>query len=93
MYGARKSWKAYNRAWPQEPVARCTIERRMRVLGLAGVPNARTVRTTRPAPAHATPGDRLERDFTAPAPDRRWVADITYVSTWTGFVYVAFVMA
>ncbi|WP_284302530.1 IS3 family transposase [Mobilicoccus caccae] len=77
MYGVRKLWKAYNRAWPQAPIARCTVERRMRVLGLAGVPNSRTARTTRSDPAQASPGDRLERDFTAPAPDRRWVADIT----------------
>ncbi len=92
MYGVRKMWKAYLRAWPGEPVARCTIERRMRALGLAGVPNARTTRTTRPARAKACPADRLQRDFTAPAPDHRWVADITYVATWAGFVYVAFVM-
>ena len=57
------------------------------------MPNARTTRTTRPAPPGGhEPRDRLERDFTAAAPDQRWVADITYVATWTGFVYVAFVM-
>lgn len=96
VYGARKLWKAYSRAWPQEPVARCTIERRMRVLGLAGGPNARTVRATRPAPAQATPGDRLERDFTAPGPRidagsptsptcRRGPASCTSRSSWTCF--------
>lgn len=74
-------------------VARCTVERRMRALGLRGVTNARSTRTTRRAPAgDARPEDRLNRDFTATAPDQRWVADITYVATWAGFVYVAFVM-
>lgn len=77
VYGVRKLWRAYQRAWPGESVARCTIERRMRALGLAGVPNARTTRTTRPARGQACPSDKLERDFTAPAPDYRWVADIT----------------
>jgi putative transposase len=92
VYGARKMWKVINRVHPHDPVARCTVERRMRALGLAGVPNARSARTTRPAPPGGhEPRDRLERDFTAGAPDQRWVADITYVPTWTGFVYVAFV--
>lgn len=93
VYGTRKMWKAINRAHPDDPVARCTVERRMRALGLSGVPNARSTRTTRPAPLGGhEPRDRLERDFTAAAPDQRWVADITYVATWTGFVYVALVM-
>ena len=93
VYGARKMGKVINRTHPGDPVARCTVERRMRALGLSGVPNARTTRTTRPAPPGGhEPRDRLERDFTAAAPDQRWVADITYVATWTGFVYVAFVM-
>lgn len=92
VYGVRKMWRAYQRAWPAEPVARCTIARRMQALGLQGVPNARTTRTTKPAPGRPCPQDKLGRDFTAPAPDHRWVADITYVATWTGFVYVAFVM-
>lgn len=93
VYGARKMWKVINRAYPSDPVARCTVERRMRALGLSGVPNARTTRTTRPAaPGGHEPRDLIERDFTAAGPDQRWVADITYVATWTGFVYVAFVM-
>ncbi|WP_407656456.1 IS3 family transposase [Janibacter indicus] len=50
VYGTRKMWKAMNRAHPDDPVARCTVERRMRALGLSGVPNARSTRTTRPAP-------------------------------------------
>lgn len=64
----------------------------MRGLGLAGVGNSRTVRTTRSAKGVLHSGDKLERDFTAPASNRRWVADITHVSTWSGFVSVAFVM-
>ena len=93
VYGARKMWKSHNRLHPKDPAARCTIERRMRALGLAGVANARTTRTTRRAPASDDrPEDRLCRDFTADAPNQRWTADITYVATWAGFVYVAFVM-
>lgn len=78
VYGARKMWKVINRAYPSDPVARCTVERRMRALGLSGVPNARTTRTTRPAaPGGHEPRDLIERDFTAAGPDQRWVADIT----------------
>lgn len=92
LYGVRKVWKALQRAYPDEHIARCTVERRMSTLGLAGVTNKRTPTTTRrPTKAVELPADRLERDFTASAPNRRWVADITYVSTWSGFVYVAFV--
>lgn len=64
----------------------------MRALGLQGVSPARSTRTTRPRAADQRPDDLLRRDFTAPAPNRRWVADITYVATWAGFCYVAFVM-
>lgn len=64
----------------------------MSVLGLTGVGNGRTTRTTRSARGVPYPGDRLERDFSAFAPNEKWVADITYVPTWSGFVYVAFVM-
>lgn len=92
VYGARKVWKALNRQPGHDPVARCTVERRMRALGLRGVAPQRSIRTTRPRKADARPGDLLGRDFTAQAPNRRWVADITYVSTWAGFVYVAFVL-
>jgi putative transposase len=75
------------------PAARCTVERLMRQAGLAGAVRGRTRRTTVPAgPAAARPGDLLARDFTAPAPNRRWVADITYVATWSGFAYAAFVI-
>jgi putative transposase len=89
VYGARKVWHQLRR--DGVVVARCTVERLMRQAGLAGVVRGRTRRTTIPAPAGPRPSDLLRRDFTAPAPNRRWVADITYVPTWTGFVYVAFV--
>jgi len=72
-------------------VARCTVERLMRRAGLTGAVRGKTRRTTVPAEVAARPGDLLARDFTAPAPNRRWVADITYVATWAGFVYVAFI--
>ena len=73
-------------------MARCTTERLMRELGLAGVRRGRRVRTTVPGKdGHRAP-DLLGRDFTAPAPNRRWVADFTYVTAWCGIVYVAFVV-
>ena len=92
VYGVRKMWKALQREGVI--VARCTVERRMRALGLRGVTRGRRARTTVAATgllAQQRPADLLDRDFTAPAPNRRWVADITYVATWSGFVYVAFV--
>jgi putative transposase len=89
VYGVRKVWRALNREGV--PVARCTVARNMAVLGLAGAVRGKTKRTTVAAETGPRPLDRLERDFSAPAPNRRWVADITYVATWTGFVYVAFV--
>jgi len=86
-------WKVLGAMYPEDRVARCTVERRMAALGLSGVGNSRTTRTTRPAPQGAShPGDKLERNFTASAPNMKWVADITYVPTWSGFVYVAFIM-
>jgi len=89
VYGARKVWRQLRREGIE--VARCTVERLMRADGLAGVIRGKARRTTVPAELAARPGDLLERDFTAPAPNRRWVADITYVATWSGFVYLAFV--
>jgi hypothetical protein len=90
VYGAEKVWRQLNRE--RVRVARCTVERLMRELTLRGAVRGKVKRTTvaskSPMPA---PPDLLDRDFTAPAPNRRWVADITYVATWTGFVYVAFV--
>jgi HTH-like domain len=90
LYGARKVWLQLRREGTG--VARCTVERLMGELGIAGVSAQRKKpRTTVPDAGAGRPGDLLERDFTAPAPNRRWVADITYVSTACGFVYTAFV--
>ena len=90
VYGARKVWLQLRREGTG--VARCTVERLMRELGIAGAAARRKKpRTTVPAPAQDRPSDLLERDFTAPAPNRRWVADITYVDTACGFAYTAFV--
>jgi len=91
VYGARKVWRQLRRHGIE--VARCTVERLMRELGIAGAAARRKKpRTTVPAPAgQPCPADLLERDFTAAAPARRWVADITYVDTASGFVYAAFV--
>ena len=91
VYGARKVWHQLRREGHQ--VARCTVERLMRKHGLEGVVRGKARRTTIPVEGMAErPRDLLDRDFTAPAPNRRWVADITYVATWSGFVYVAFVV-
>ena len=90
VYGARKVWLALNREGT--PVARCTVERLMRELGLAGARRGRRIRTTRPDAAAARPADLVRRQFSPPRPDRLWVADFTYVPTWTGMVYVAFVI-
>jgi putative transposase len=73
-------------------VARCTVERLMRQLGIAGVVRGRPRRTTVADPANPVPDDLLKRDFTAPAPNVRWVADLTEVGTWAGKVYAAFVI-
>jgi len=90
VYGARKIWLQLNREGT--PVARCTVERLMRELGLAGARRGRRVRTTVPAAAAARPADLVRHQFSPAAPDRLWVADFTYVPTWTGMVYVAFVI-
>jgi putative transposase len=90
VYGARKVWLQLRREGIE--VARCTVERLMRDMGIAGVSAQRKKpRTTVPETGAGRPADLLERDFTAPAPNRRWVADITYVPTACGFVYTAFV--
>jgi putative transposase len=88
VYGARKVWRQLRREGIQ--VARCTVERLMRDLGLKGVRRGRRVRTTRGDATADRPADLVQRDFTAAAPNRLWVVDITYVATWAGFVYVAF---
>ena len=92
LYGAKKIWLELNREGIA--VARCTVERLMGELGIAGVAaRKKRPRTTVPGPpGQERPSDLLERDFTAPAPNRRWVADITYVETVTGFVYAAFIL-
>jgi putative transposase len=88
LYGARKVWGQLNRQGVT--VARCTVERLMRELGIAGATWSRKrPRTT--IPSVERPSDLLERDFTADRPDLRWVADITYVATAAGWVYTAFV--
>ncbi len=90
VYGAKKVWHQLKReGWS---VARCTVERLMRQLDLRGVSRGKTTRTTRPDPAMLCPLDHVNRNFVAERPDQLWVADFTYVSTWQGFVYVAFVI-
>jgi putative transposase len=90
VYGARKVWHELRRQGHR--VARCTVERLMRGAGLAGVVRGKKIRTTQPDPGHQRAGDRLNRDFTAARPNRTWVADFTHVATWSGVVYVAFVV-
>jgi putative transposase len=91
VYGARKVWLELNRQGVA--VARCTVERLMRELGIGGARASRKrPRTTLPGDPADRPSDLLERCFDAPAPNRRWVADITYVLTLSGWVYTAFVM-
>jgi putative transposase len=90
VYGARKVWLTLNRE--EIPIARCTVERLMRDLGLAGAVRGKVKRTTLADPAAERARDLVARQFAPTAPDRLWVADITYVSTWSGWVYVAFVI-
>jgi putative transposase len=90
VYGAEKIWRQLHR----EGIAcgRDRVARLMGELGIAGVVRAKKKRTTVAADTSEPPGDLVSRDFSAPAPNRLWVADITYVSTWSGFAYVAFVV-
>ncbi len=90
LYGRRKMTRWLRRQGHQ--VAFCTTDRLMRDLGMNGVRRGKGVRTTVPARDGKRAGDLLDRDFTAPAPNTRWVADFTYCRTWAGFVYVAFVV-
>ncbi len=90
VYGVRKVWRQLRREGVQ--VARCTVARLMRDMGLAGVIRGKPVRTTVSDKAAPCPLDRVNRQFRAPAPNMLWVSDFTYVSTWSGFVYVAFVI-
>ena len=90
VYGVRKVWRQMQREGYD--IARCTVERLMRDMGLAGVIRGKPVRTTISDRAAPCPLDRVNRQFHAPAPNRLWVSDFTYVATWAGFVYVAFVI-
>ncbi|MFC7478164.1 IS3 family transposase [Dankookia sp. GCM10030260] len=90
VYGVRKVWRQLAREGIK--AARCTVARLMRIMGLHGVVRGRKVRTTIPNPAAACPLDHVNRQFRAPHPNALWVSDFTYVATWLGFVYVAFVI-
>jgi putative transposase len=90
VYGARKVWRQLGRE--EITVARCTIERLMHSLGLEGAVRGRKCRTTIADDSADRPLDHVNRQFEATRPNQLWVADFTYVATWTGFVYVAFVI-
>ena len=90
VYGADKVWLQMNREGIA--VARCTVERLMKRLGLHGVRRGKVIRTTVPDKAATCPLDRVNRQFTADRPNQLWVSDFTYVSTWQGWLYVAFVI-
>jgi transposase InsO family protein len=90
VYGVRKVWRQLSRE--DFTVARCTVERLMRSLGLQGVVRGRKCRTTVADESAERPLDRVRRQFQASRPNQLWVADFTYVATWGGFVYVAFVI-
>jgi len=89
VYGPRKVWKQLVREGV--PVARCTVERLMRAMALQGIVRGRKRKTTFPAEAASRPSVLVDRNFTAERPNQLWVSDLTYVATWQGFVYVAFV--
>ena len=90
VYGAEKVWRQMNRE--DIAVARCSVERLMRRLGLEGVRRGKKVRTTVPDTSAPCPLDRVNRQFQADRPNQLWVSDFTYVSTWQGWLYVAFVV-
>ena len=90
VYGVRKVWRQLNREGIS--VARCTVARLMSDMGLAGAVRGKPVKTTIPNPAIPCPEDRVKRQFHAPKPNALWLSDFTYVATWAGFVYVAFVI-
>ena len=90
VYGVRKAWRQLQREGFD--VARCTVERLMREMGLQGVIRGKPIRTTVSDKAAPCPLDKVNRQFHAPAPNRLWVSDFTYVATWAGFVHVAFVI-
>lgn len=90
VYGVRKVWRQMNRKGIA--VARCTVARLMSDMGLAGAVRGKPMKTTVSNPVAACPTDKVNRQFHAPAPNRLWLSDFTYVATWAGFVYVAFVI-
>lgn len=90
VYGVRKVWRQLNREGVA--VARCTVARLMTEMGLAGAVRGKSVKTTVSNPAAPCPADRVNRQFNAPRPNVLWLSDFTYVATWAGFVYVAFVI-
>ena len=90
VYGVRKTWRALKRE--DIEVARCTVARLMARLGLRGAVRGRQFKTTIPDAALARPEDRVKRNFVVERPDALWVSDLTYVATWRGFAYVAFVI-
>ena len=90
VYGVRKVWRQLRREGFD--IARCTVSRLMRQMGLEGAIRGKTIRTTVQDKATPCPLDHVNRVFYAPAPNTLWLSDFTYVSTWTGFVYVAFVI-
>ena len=90
VYGADKVWKQMNREGIA--VARCTVERLMSKQGLCGVRRGKVVRTTTPDTSAPCPLDRVNRQFTADRPNQLWVSDFTYVSTWQGWLFVAFII-
>ena len=90
VYGVRKLWRQLHREGVQ--VARCTVERLMRELGLKGAVRGKARRTTMSDDTAERPADLVDRNFRASAPNRLWVADLTYVRTWSGFAYVAFII-
>jgi putative transposase len=90
VYGARKIWQQLKREG--QGVARCTVERLMKRLGLQGAIRGKPVKTTVSDRKSPCPLDKVNRNFQAPRPNRLWVSDFTYVPTWTGFVYVAFII-
>ncbi|MGH8116976.1 MAG: IS3 family transposase [Rhodanobacteraceae bacterium] len=90
VYGVRKVWRQLRREG--QPVARCTVARLMQTMGLKGVIRGKVIRTTISNPATPYPHDLVERRFHADRPNELWVADFTYVSTWQGWVYVAFII-
>jgi transposase InsO family protein len=90
VYGVRKVWRQLQREGVE--VARCTVERLMRKMGLSGAVRGKPMRTTRSDKSAPCPLDKVGRQFSADRPNRLWVADFTYVSTWSGFVYAAFVI-